>query len=473
MKDYTILYVDDEQANLNAIKSLFRKKFNIITANSAQEGLEILEHEAIHLIVADQRMPQMTGVQFLKKVKETRPDIKSILLTAYHDDAIIKEAVNDAGIFWYMNKPFENEKLELVIKKGLESYHDHELIKKSEEKFRGVFESIIDVFVRRTLDGKILLVSPSIFDLIGYTSDELLHKNLSSYHVSGTLANEIAQSLLKHGGVQYFEPEVTKKDGSVITIASRAKLFYDNDGTPIGVESVFRDITESKNAEKKINETQQRLKNLTNQLTLSEEKMRKQIAVDLHDDVGQLISSSRMQLSVIDLNEDNALIQNKINDISKSLLQATKATREVIFNLSPPQLNEISLFAAIHDWAKEEVERKHKIRTIITKDKEIYNLDENTRFLLFRSVKELLVNIIKHAKASFVKIRLLKRNKSLIIVVKDDGVGFDYNPDNPSLPNSSYGLFSTNERILNLGGSMSIVSRINFGTEVKLEVPID
>ena len=115
MMEYNILYVDDEQANLNSLKSLYRRKFNILTAISGDKGLELLEKQSIHLIIADQRMPGMTGVAFLKKVKEKWPDIKSILLTAFYDNLVLKEAINNVGIYWYMNKPFDNEKLELII----------------------------------------------------------------------------------------------------------------------------------------------------------------------------------------------------------------------------------------------------------------------------------------------------------------------------------------------------------------------
>ncbi len=471
INDYDILYVDDEQANLNSLKSLFRRKFKIITAKTGQKGLEILEDRPVQIIIADQRMPNMTGVEFLKIVKKKWPNIKCILLTGFADNKVIKEVINDIGIYWYMNKPFDNEKLELVIRKGLELFATEELIKKSEEKLRGVFESFADVFVRRNFKEEIVLVSPSIFNLTGYTVDEIIKKRVNSYLVDPNTPNRITQNLLKDGGVQTFESEIIKKDGSLITTSSNSKLYYDDLGNPQGVESVIRDITEKKIADKIILESQEKLKNLAHQLTIAEEKMRKQMAADLHDDVGQLLSSSRMQLAAIDFDGDPKLIEKKIKNISQVLLLATKATRELIFNLSPPQLNEIGLYAAIHDWMKEEIEKKYNIRTSITGDKAIYDLDENTRFLLFRSIKELLNNIIKHARASLVNITLSYSDKLLVIVVKDNGIGFESDTYNSQLPNMGFGLFSIQERVSNLGGSITIDSKLNFGTEIKLIIP--
>jgi len=114
-----ILYVDDEQSSLNALKNLYRRKFNIITAISGQEALEILETQAVQVIITDQRMPEMTGIDFLLKVKNKWPDLKYILLTAFDESSVIKEAINDAGIYWYLNKPFEPDQLEQIITRDL------------------------------------------------------------------------------------------------------------------------------------------------------------------------------------------------------------------------------------------------------------------------------------------------------------------------------------------------------------------
>jgi PAS domain S-box-containing protein len=599
MSDYSILYVDDEQASLNFVKSLFRGKFNFISTNSGQRGLEILKTQSVQLIIASQSMLEMTGIEFLKKVKEFWPDIKSILIMASHDNKVIEEAVKEAGIYWYLNKPFDNFKLEFVVKKAFEAYyeenektstnkkfklllenamdaiviiddqhiirtlnpaaielfeykneeligknvnillpdniHDHgklinsfklssshskimqtgrtlygktksgnlvpietslskmkingklffnafirdvtqktereKILYESEKKFKGVFESLIDVFFSIDLDGKEVILSPSVFNVLGYTADEIVKYNISNFFVDPHCIELIKNKLLEEHGSQTFESEIIKKDGSIAIISTNAKLYYDDAGNPKGIESVFRDVTEMKIAERKINESQKKLKELTHELTITEEKMRKQMANDLHDDVGQLLSSSRMQLRAISFDDDPKLIKKKIRDISQILLLATKATREVIFNLSPPQLNEIGLYAAIHDWLKEEIEKKYKIRTSIVGDNLIYNLDENTRFLLFRSIRELLMNVVKHAQSSFVKVILKNNYKSVLIIVKDDGIGFDYNPEKYSLSVGGYGLFSIHERITILGGSMKVVSKLNFGSEIILTVP--
>ena len=190
-----VLYVDDEQSSLNALKNLYRRKFNIITANSGKEGLKILESMPVQVIITDQRMPEMTGIEFLKKVKNKWPGIKSILFTAFDEKEVIKKAINEAGIFWYLNKPFEPDQLEQIITNASDAYIAEIKLKESEEKFRGVFESMTDVFTRSDMNGKCVMISPSIYNMIGYKPDEMIGKNLADFDADPKQRTERADEL--------------------------------------------------------------------------------------------------------------------------------------------------------------------------------------------------------------------------------------------------------------------------------------
>jgi signal transduction histidine kinase len=120
---------------------------------------------------------------------------------------------------------------------------------------------------------------------------------------------------------------------------------------------------------------------------------------------------------------------------------------------------------------KEEIEAKYNIRTEMIGNKKRYNIEENMRFLLFRSVRELLINIVKHAQAKHIQVILKYNHKSIEISVKDDGIGFNYNPNEFSFSDKGFGLFSVQERMYNLGGSMTVVSKPNLGSEIKLQIP--
>lgn len=130
-----ILYVDDETNNLIGFKATFRSQFNIFTAASADEGKKILDEKSndIQLIITDQRMPGMTGVEFLVSIIDKYPDPIRMLLTGYSDMQTVVDAINKGQIYQYITKPWEEQHLKIVIEKAYEVYalrqENKELIK--------------------------------------------------------------------------------------------------------------------------------------------------------------------------------------------------------------------------------------------------------------------------------------------------------------------------------------------------------
>ena len=121
-KRYHILYVDDEENNLIVFENAFFREYEVHTVLSAEEGLKILEKDMIHLIITDQKMPGMTGVEFLEKVVETHPETMRMILTAYSDIDFIMRAVNKCGIYRYILKPWDTRELRIIIDKALLNY---------------------------------------------------------------------------------------------------------------------------------------------------------------------------------------------------------------------------------------------------------------------------------------------------------------------------------------------------------------
>jgi len=120
----TILLVDDEEMVLNSIKSFFsiESDYNVMTYTSPAKALEELErnHQRIDLVISDYLMPEMDGITFLAKVKEKLPLVPRILLTGYADKENAIKAINNVGLYQYIEKPWDNEDLKLVIRNGLE-----------------------------------------------------------------------------------------------------------------------------------------------------------------------------------------------------------------------------------------------------------------------------------------------------------------------------------------------------------------
>jgi len=128
-KKINLLYVDDEENNLMSFKATFRLKYNVMIAISAAEAMKILEKKPVEIIITDQRMPNMTGIEFLEKVLEKYPDPMRILLTGYADMNAVIDAVNKGKIYHYLSKPWVEDVLDTTIQKAFEIYTKDQEIK--------------------------------------------------------------------------------------------------------------------------------------------------------------------------------------------------------------------------------------------------------------------------------------------------------------------------------------------------------
>ncbi len=118
-----VLYVDDEVNNLNSFKAAFRRYFDIYTASSAREGRKVLDSYEIGVIITDQRMPGMTGIEFLESILPIYPDTIRILLTGFSDINAVMDAINRGQVYKYLVKPWQNDELKMYIENALEIYN--------------------------------------------------------------------------------------------------------------------------------------------------------------------------------------------------------------------------------------------------------------------------------------------------------------------------------------------------------------
>jgi len=149
-KKISVLYVDDEENNLFSFKAVFRVKYQVYIAISGDEALKILSEKPIEIIITDQRMPNMTGVEFLEKVIEKFPDPMRLLLTGYADMNAVVDAVNKGKIFHYLSKPWNEDELDITIKRAYEAYLEKQRLKE-ENKELGTSNDQLEFLLRQKL----------------------------------------------------------------------------------------------------------------------------------------------------------------------------------------------------------------------------------------------------------------------------------------------------------------------------------
>jgi response regulator RpfG family c-di-GMP phosphodiesterase len=121
MKNKTILYVDDEEINLRLFKATFRREYNILTALSAKEGLALLSGNVVDLVITDQRMPDVTGVEFLSQIQNMYPHIPPgrLIISGYSDPEDIELAYKEYQLFRFVSKPWKEDELSDIITNAL------------------------------------------------------------------------------------------------------------------------------------------------------------------------------------------------------------------------------------------------------------------------------------------------------------------------------------------------------------------
>jgi DNA-binding NtrC family response regulator len=145
---YKILIVDDESANLRALERLFRQHYDVLIANSGAEALDLLAQHDVALIITDQRMPGMTGIELLKKTLTVRPRMVRIILTGYTDVAALVEAINCGDVYRYVTKPWSNEDLRVTVQRALEHYETnrrHHELQLTNERLLSLLNEIRDL----------------------------------------------------------------------------------------------------------------------------------------------------------------------------------------------------------------------------------------------------------------------------------------------------------------------------------------
>jgi len=238
-------------------------------------------------------------------------------------------------------------------------------------------------------------------------------------------------------------------------------------GEPSLLTVFVYDATARRNAEQDISLYQERLRSLAADMLLTEERERRRLAVDLHDGLSQSIALARMKLGALRLSVDASLAKS-LDEIESLIEHANLSASAISFELSPPVLHDLGLQPALQ-WLVENIQTRYGIEVLLEDDGQPKPADEKTRVILFRSIRELLINAAKHAGTRRVRLRLARDENQLDAAVEDDGVGME--TDVATATGS--GLFSIRERLSQVGGRMSIESAPGQGTRIRLCAPLE
>ncbi len=304
--------------------------------------------------------------------------------------------------------------------------------------------------------------------LAEYGRGEANLTGLNDYEVHPDIPAEwrkIHQQGLAGATVKKDEDLWIQADGTRLWLRWAVVPWTDDNGAVGGIIISTDNITDHKQAEND-------LRQLAVEATLAEERERQAIAIDLHDDLGQLLHVARIKLDTLArAMPDTAAAGGLVDELSDLVAEASGSVRSLTSQLSPPALRDLGLLPAL-SWLADEMERVYGLTVVVKDDGAAKPLTPAQSAILFRAVRELLINVSKHAGAEQAVVRLRADGTGLRIGVEDQGIGMaDWRA--AILARKGFGLASVRERITFLKGAMTIRANPGAGTIVILEMPFE
>ncbi len=349
-----------------------------------------------------------------------------------------------------------------------------------------------DAIVSKNLNGVVLSWNRGAECLFGYTAQEMIGQPIHRI-IPRDRCHEETQILERlHAGdrIDHYETVRQCKDGRLVEISLTVSPLKDRAGRIIGASKIARDISQRKQAERQLQQlaadseqlvierthelrcSQDRLRALASELTLTEQRERRRLATELHDYLAQLVVASRMNLSQIILQTKDKDLSVSLTRIDHMLDQALTYTRSLVAELSPHILYQFGLSKSLV-WLGDQM-RQHGLEVTVQIGPGSFTLADDQAVLLFQSVRELLFNIVKHAHTDKASITItIDADNELWICVEDNGNGFDVATLSASgEAHSKFGLLTIRERMGLLGGECELSSCTGVGTLAILRLPL-
>ena len=364
-----------------------------------------------------------------------------------------------------------------IIRDITERRQAEESLRKSEEKYHNLIDHANDAIVSINRKGMIIGFNKMAEKLFGYSHEEMLEK--PAYLLVAHHHREKQKSVLKEfaetGTSSYLENKITegtglRKDGKEFSLEI-SYYILDFHGELIAT-AIIRDITERKEVEQKIIDYQKQLKSLTSKITVTEEQERRRFAEFLHDEIGQQLFATHLQLELLKGSLSSAKDTETLDKAINNIKNVMSNSRSLTFELSSPILHELGFEKAL-EWLAEHAHEKYDIMVTFKDDQREKPLDDDVKTFLYQAVRELFINIAKHAQTKNASLSIKKDNSNIRICVKDNGVGFAHpTKHSPDAKIEGFGLFRITERLEQLGGQLEIESQPNHGTNITLVVPV-
>ena len=441
------------------------------------------ENYARDLKIRPEEICGKTDYEFFPKelAEKYIADDKRIISSGKRED-IEEKYIEDGREIWVrtVKTPVKNDKGDITGLLGIfwditEQKQADDALRRSEKKYSALVEaSLTGIYIDQ--DGRIVFANRKFAEIYGYSRGEL--DGIASWKLvhpeDRALTNEIRARRLKGEDVpSEYEARGLTKDGRTIWIKRRNTLI-DYRGRPAVLGNVV-DTTKRRRMEDALQESTERLRQLSSHLLTAQERERRRISMELHDDLGQALTALKLQLRSIErgLREDQQALRADCEHTLGYVGQIIENLRRLSRDLSPSILEDLGLSAALR-WLTDDVCRHYNIEFSV----EIEDVDglfsKEAQIIIYRIFQEALTNVGRHAHATHLSVVVKKKGGRSFFMVKDNGDGFDVEYVRArASTEKGLGLEAMDERVRMLGGALEIRGEPGRGTTITLTVPMD
>jgi two-component system, NarL family, sensor histidine kinase UhpB len=479
-KEQHILILDDVATDAELMTFELSEAGMVFTAKHVSDKdsfLRSLEDHPVNIILSDYSLPAFDGLSALKIAKERHPDIPFIFVSGALGEEKAIELLKQGATDYVLKDRLH--RLAPAVSRALQEVAERTERKRcelaladSEMRYRTIFENTRTATIIIEEDMTIVLANKQFEELTGFSRSDIEGKKTWEEFIppddpGKTSGLDPQNGLPSKTPMSGNEFRMVNRHGDILyVIASIAAM----PATTRKVLSLL-DITERLEAEKKILANNEMLRTLSSELAMTEERERRRIAVDLHDNIGQTLAMTKIKLNTLLEQESYRGLTHPILEIIEMVDQSIQQTRSLTRELSPSVLYELGLVEAL-EWLGEQILIQHGLQIVLKNDLTSGKIDKDVQIFLYRSIRELLFNIVKHAKAKEAHITLQKSRGNIRVAVKDSGIGFDISSiDQISKKSGGFGLLSIRERLSYMGGWLEVETRKGWGTRVEMIVP--
>ncbi|HEU4683905.1 MAG TPA: PAS domain S-box protein [Nitrospira sp.] len=369
-------------------------------------------------------------------------------------------------------------------------------------RLAAIVESSDDAIIGKDLQGNIMSWNRGAERIFGYTAAETIGRPITMLIPSDRVVEEagLLDRLSRGERIDHYETVRRRKDGTLLDISLTVSPIVDAEGRIIGASKISRDITEKKRAEAALKDSEEQLRGLASrlehlvaertqelsksrdrlrafaaELNLTEQRERKRLAGDLHDHLAQMLVLCRLKLAQAKRSAGTAAsCLQLIGQTDNVLADALSYTRTMVADLAPPVLHDLGLPTAL-TWMSDYMKRYElTVAVVLPNSDRPLSIPDDEAGMLFQSVRELLMNVRKHAGVGEARVLLRYGDDQLRLEVRDEGRGFDPAAvlAGDAASSSKFGLFSIRERLEAMGGSFVIDSAPGKGTTATLTLPL-